>query len=391
MICRIENSQRGQALLFVVLVTSLVLALTTGVLEVAGIHRRNIQYQRQQVQAYYIAEAGIERVIARIREDPRWLDGFGWGRDETVTELTGPYAGGEIRKVTLHKSADGPGLKIEVTSLGKFVSAQKTLKATLYYVSVQNLLGGLSLLPPTPLDLDIRGNFSLMNTGLNRGKLLLNGNLTLSGSAYVDADVYVSGSVEGWDKIEGQVYTNVRDFPRFPELNLNYYETEARQAGQYYSGNVTLSGTGVYTGVYYVKGNLTFSGTYSGQATFVVEGDVSIPRDLLPASSYDRITIICLGDVDIENSQVKAIIIAGGTFHAKGNAELEGALMAQGLNFGGLGIGEGDGESRGGGRGEGGGGNVTIRYNPQLIELYSLIGVLPQLKILSWKENYPVF
>lgn len=371
------QDERGQALLFVVLMTSLILVLTTGVLEITSIHRRNVQYQRQQVQAYYIAEAGIERVIAKIREEPGWLDRFSLGRDESVSELKGPYAGGEISQVTLRKTTEGMGLKIELTSLGKFSSAQKTLRATLYYVNAQSLLGGLSLLPDTPLDLDIKGNFSLENAGQNWGRLLLNGNLKLSGSAHVEADVYVSGSVEGRDKIEGQVYTNVRDLPQFPEVNLSYYETEARRTGQYYPTDLTLSGTRVYTGIYYIRGDLSLSGTYSGQATFVVEGDVSIARDLLPVSSYDAITIICLGNVDMENSKVKATVIAGGTLSVRGNGELEGALVARGLNFG--------------GSGGGGGGSVTIKYNPQFIQSNLLTGVLPQLTIISWKENYPIF
>ncbi|WP_157109956.1 hypothetical protein [Thermanaeromonas toyohensis] len=359
--------------------TSLILVLATGALEIIGIYRRNVQYQKQQIQAYYIAEAGIERAIARIREDPSWLDKFALGREERISELEVPYAGGEINQVTLRKTAEGMGWKIELTSVGKFISAQKTLRATLYYVNAQTLMGGLSLLPDSPLDLDITGNFSLENVGQNWGRLLLNGNLKLSGSAHVEADVYASGSVEGRDKIEGQVYAHFRGLSKFPEIDLKFYEAEARRAGQYYPHDLTLNGTRIYSGIYYVKGNLTLSGTYSGQATLVVEGDVSIPRDLLPGSSYDAVTIICLGNVDMENSTVKAVIITGGSLSAKGNGELEGALVARGLNFGGA------------GRGQGGGGSVTIRYNPQLIQSNLLTGVLPQLTIISWKENYPIF
>lgn len=371
MTCR---NEKGQALLFVVLMTSLILVLVTGALGITGIHRRNVQYQKQQVQAYYIAEAGIERAIARIREDASWLDRFALGWEERISELEGPYAGGEINQVTLRKTAEGMGLKVELTSLGKFINAQKTLRATLYYVNAQSLMGGLSLLPDSPLDLTILGNFSLENAGQNWGKLLLNGNLRLSGSAEVKADVYVSGSVEGRDKIEGQVYENFRDLPRFPEIDLSYYEAEARRAGQYYAGDLVLSGTRLYNEIYYVKGNLTLSGTYSGRAALVVEGNVSIPRDLLPASAYDAVTIICLGHVDMENSTVKAVIIAGGTLSARGNGVLEGALVAKGLSLGGQ-----------------GGGTVTIKYNAQLIQSDLLTGIIPVLKIISWREKYPVF
>lgn len=371
------RDEKGQALLFVVLMTSLILVLVTGALGVTGIHRKNVQYQKQQVQAYYIAEAGIERAVAKMREDASWLDRFAWGREERVAELEGPYSGGEINQVTLRKTTEGMGLKVELASLGKFVNAQKTLQATLYYVNAQSLMGGLSLLPDSPLDLDIRGNFSLENAGQNWGKLLLNGNLRLSGSAEVKADVYVSGSVEGRDKIEGQVYENFRYIPRFPEIDLTYYQAEALRAGQYYPGDLALSGTRLYNGIYYVERNLTLYGTYSGRAVLVVEGNVSIPRDLLPASVSDAVTIICLGDVDMENSTVKAVIIAGGTLFARGNGVLEGALVARGLNFG--------------GQGQGGGGSVTIRYNAQAIPGNLLTGIMPELEIISWKEKYPVF
>ncbi|MGI9953176.1 hypothetical protein V3F56_12515 [Moorellaceae bacterium AZ2] len=379
------RDQKGQALLFVVLMTSLILVLVTGALGITGAHRRNVRLQEQQVQAYYIAEAGIERAIARMREDPGWLDGFALDRKERIAELEGPYAGGEINEVTLHKTAEGMGFKVELTSLGKFVGAQKTLRATLYWVNARSLMGGLSLLPDSTFDLDIKGNFSLESTGQSGGRLLLNGNLYLSGSADIEADVYVSGDVVGRDKIEGQVYAGFTDLPKFPVIDLTYYEAQAWREGQYYDGDLFWSGTITCNGVYYVRGDLTLSGSYRGRAIIVAEGDVTISGDLLPGSADDALAIICLGDVDVENNKVKAVIITEGTLYVRGNAEVEGAVLAKGFSFGKKRTSKGD-EGEGDIRG-----NVTIKYNNEMIPQDLLTGVLTELKILSWEEGNPIF
>ncbi|MBE3581367.1 MAG: hypothetical protein IMW96_07020 [Thermoanaerobacteraceae bacterium] len=380
------RDQKGQALLFVVLMTSLILVLATGALAVAGAHRRNVRFQEQQVQVYYIAEAGLERALARMREEPDWLDGVPSGGSVRMAEVEGPYAGGEISEVTLQKNPEGMGLRVDLTSVGKFIGAQKTLRASLYLVNTRSLLGGLSLLPESTMDLDIKGKFSLEGTGESTPRLLLNGDLHLSGSASIEGDVYVSGEVVGRDRVTGQIHSGLQDLPEFPAIDLTYYEGQARQQGQYYGGDLSWSGTIPLNGVYYVQGEANLSGTYYGRGVIVVEGDVTISGDLLPGSEGDALAVICLGDVDMENNTVNATIITEGTLFLRGNAEVEGAVLARGISFGQKGKkdkSEGDEEKITG--------NVTIRYNDEGIPQDLLMGVVTELKILSWEEAHPIF
>lgn len=375
------------------LVTSLILVLVTGLLGIAGQHRRNVQYQKQQVQAYYIAEAGIERVMAQIREDPSWLDRWKAGVEEEVSAVEGPYAGGQISKVTLHKTTKDLGWEIEIVSQGKFMGAQKTLKAKLQYTGPQGIAGGLSLLPDAQGVLDIKGNFSLNSPGSARARLLFNGDLVLSGSTDIKADIYASGNVStqgSATKIEGQVHSRVSDLPRFPDLDLSYYRAEAERQGRYYTGNREWEGKSLASGTYYVTGDLTLSGSYSGQITLVAEGEVEIQAN----SSYQGVTLISLGDVRLKgNGSLKGVIISRGSFAPGGSAEVEGAVVAKGLDLGGSGGSGGGSGHSGGGQGEtgGGGGKVTLKYNPQFVPGDALAGVLPQLRVLRWSENFPVF
>ncbi|KUK11816.1 MAG: Uncharacterized protein XD51_1268 [Moorella sp. 60_41] len=366
------RDQKGQALLFTAFMASLILVLVTGSLAVAGSHRRNVVRQEQQVQVYYIAEAGLERAVARIKAEPGWLDGIPPGVSVRLDDLEGPYAGGEIAEVTLQKVPWGMGFRVDLTSVGKLVSARKTLRASLYSVSARSFLGGLSLLPESPLDLDIKGNFLLEGSGNQTGRLLLNGNLYLSGNAAINGDVYVSGEVTGRDKVTGQVNSGFRELPGFPAMDLTYYEEEARRQGRYYDGNLSWSGTIQLDGVYYVAGNAYLSGTYSGQGIIVVRGNVYFTGNL-SGSLGSALAVIALGDVDVKNHTVKAAIITEGTLYLQGNAVVEGAILAKGTNLGAI------------------TGNITIRYSEEGIPLGLLGGLLTELEVLSWKEAYPIF
>ncbi|NSW84674.1 MAG: hypothetical protein HPY90_15925 [Syntrophothermus sp.] len=378
-----KSLERAQALVLVMVVLFVLLLLATAVVTLAGSHRRNAASQRDLVQAYYAADAGVERLLVKIREEPGWYAGLPFNLEQTVFAHVS-YAGGEIQEVRVKKEeAVGPGTKLAITSVGAFHTARRTIVASVLVSGVSDLVRGISILPPVAQGLTISGNFSLVPDPEDKKVLLvLNGSLTLSGSTEIRGDAYASGSItEQHDNIKGNTYPNYPDVPPFPSLDVEHYKSRALESGQCYQGDKTFGGkneTTSYSGVYFVEGNVEISGKYRGRAVIVATGRIDVTGDLkADNTASDMLVFISFGDVDIKNHEVDAVVVAKGRFSAQGNASLYGGVLAQGLDFSGQ-----------------GGGTVTITCNPDLVvrNIPSEVaqGTSMSLKVESWKEQYPV-
>ncbi|MCL6560506.1 MAG: hypothetical protein K6U74_17270 [Firmicutes bacterium] len=369
-------SERGQALVLVML-SLLVLALVGAAsLTLTGTHGKEARYQKDLMQAYYTAEAGLERALVKIRANPEL------GNQSGVLFSQVPYAGGGTFDVSLSpESQNGFARRVKITSDGRFGTAKKTLEISLLVLSVSDLLKGTSILSSDPVDLRITGNFFAgSEPGSERGIFLINGSLELGGSSRIEADVYASGNITGKDRIGGNAYPFYPAVPSFPVIDEGYYESKARENGQYYPGNADFGGKkhghhggeiDDYDGIYFVDGMLTISGTYSGRAIIVAQ-NIKIDGDLLANTPNDLLTLISLGDVDIKNYEVRALVVAAGAFRAQGGAELHGGLLVQNIEVS---------------------GNVDIYCNPELAAQNPLSGLYfgsGGVKIESWKEQFPV-
>ncbi|MDN5346868.1 MAG: hypothetical protein PWP65_432 [Clostridia bacterium] len=402
---RSRGAQRGQALILVMLVLLVVAVLGTAAVTLATSHRQTAARQRNLVQAYYAADAGVERVLVMIRQNP------GWFMPEPLKNV--PYAGGNIERVTVEKLQGGPGTGLKITSEGTFIKARKTLEVKVRVYTPGDLLKGVSIFPPAPDYLqEITGNFTLKGeSGKPRPVFLIDGSLDVRGATqkHIDADVYASGSIEG---LTGDnVHPRYLAVPPFPELKEEWYRTQAKYL---YSDDITFplesqkrdhgkerkrdvpssdhgKGEGQqgksedvaeYSGVYFVDGNVRISGAYSGQAVIVAGGNIEVTGDLRAEDrGNDLLVLISLnpgGGVDIKNYSVDALIIASGIFSAQGNAQLFGGIIASQLDLN---------------------GSVTITCDPALTESnQDLLGLAfgdsnnrPVIRIESWSEQYPVF
>ena len=394
-----RDRERGQALILVMLVLLVVAVLGTGAITLAASHRQTAARQRNLVQAYYAADAGVERALVKIRNEPGWFNGLPFGVEQLVFSDV-PYAGGKIQKVTLKKAPAGIATRVEITSVGIFGPqerplARKTLNVSVLVSAASDLLKGVSILPEQPTRLNIGGNFSLQPAqNVDGVRFVLNGDLDLGGSSEIVGDVYVSGTIKGSDKIRGSAYDRYAGIPTFPVIDEEWYKTEAQSSGHYYEDDAVLgsrSGTTLYAGVYFAEGTIEISGTYSGRAVIVAKGGITVDRDLRASSGNDFLVLVSLADVSIENSSVDAVVIAAGAFQAWGNATLYGGVIARQFVLGGS---KQDKDGKKDGEGQGGGGKVTIVCNPQLIMQNLpqdvLQGVSSSIKIASWREGYPV-
>lgn len=112
---QVEN-ERGSVLLTTYLLITVLLLLGTAFLIVSSNDSRTSEIQRKATQAFYIAEAGIERAIYDLKEDytdnQNWSDGTinGWTVDSSDTDADGFYP--------LPDASDPANAAYPTTSLG---------------------------------------------------------------------------------------------------------------------------------------------------------------------------------------------------------------------------------------------------------------------------------
>lgn len=392
----------GQALLAVVMVLAVLLILGAAATTLAASGKKAIVRQKEKTQAYYIAEAGVERAFLKIKQEYDWFTSLPIEENVILSELCGVnYAQGQIEEVIVKKSMAGIGTKAEVTATGSYGLARKILKVSIRIFSLANLLNGISILPPEPVLLQIGGNINI-----DCPDLLVNGSLALKGNSSVTGDIYASGVVSGQDQVEGLIYEDYLPFPSFPDLDQDWFRDHAtaffneditigepsgatggqggKQGGKQDGGQggeqVDLDISQLtQEGIYFIDGNVTISGTYNVPAIIVATGNIEICDDLKRTDNNGDflLTLIAFGskshtngDVSVKkgNTDVEALIISYGCFDTHGNSSLYGGIVAQGLNLT---------------------GGVQVACDPNIIRQNlpeEIVCYNPLIKIKSWNE-----
>lgn len=345
-----SRNESGQAFLAVMLILTAMVILGTASVALASGLKRMSMMQESRTRAYYAADAGVERALARLAGDSEW-------RDPAGGQLAGPYLSsdgepaGTIVLVRVADAAGQPGFgrRVQITATGTFREAEQQITATAILVPNTGLFNGVSILRDKPGrrvvvsgDLDIRGPGG-------RGTLIIDGDLAVEGGAGVFADVYVSGLVEpgGKTRIQGRVEERYPGIPRFPTVDEQWLRTHATGLfpGDLNIGDPGQGGLDISTlaghDIYFVDGTITIAGTYHARTTLVAAEDIEITGDLNRATSdTGLLTLIALGgrgdtrgDITVraQNAVVEALILAQGTFGATGDVNLRGGVVARDL------------------------------------------------------------
>lgn len=118
----IINNQRGQALLLTMLALTIIFFSSTTYLYIAHNTRVDSILHRDKLQAYYVAEAGVEMALARLLHDDDWQR---WQQD--FAKPTN-FAGGSIKKLEVKTLTVKPQIQeLEIKSIGVYRQAQKTI------------------------------------------------------------------------------------------------------------------------------------------------------------------------------------------------------------------------------------------------------------------------
>lgn len=116
------NNQRGQALLLTMLALTVIFFASSTYLYIAHNTRTDSILHRDKLQAHYVAEAGVEMVLARLLRDDQWQR---WQQDFAKPI---DFAGGTIEIINVKTETINEHLKeITITSKGLYGQAQKTL------------------------------------------------------------------------------------------------------------------------------------------------------------------------------------------------------------------------------------------------------------------------
>lgn len=181
------RDQRGMVAVFALMVLIMIAVWGAATLTLSTNEYRISNTSQKAIQAYYLAEAGLEEGIAKLVKDPENLADF------SLTLETGDCE--------VSHSGEIPGT-VMITSVGKVEDFKKTLTARLdVELTGSGITNNQAIGSYGNVDLTVIGGATIW------GDVLYNGNLKVSGSNRINGSVYCNGYFEiaGGSTISGNV------------------------------------------------------------------------------------------------------------------------------------------------------------------------------------------
>jgi hypothetical protein len=289
------------------------LAITSG----AQTQVANLTLKRDQ--AYYAAEAGVQRAFWMLEMDNNW-------RNNGVP-LTGSV-GSASYSVMVSGDWNSPVL---LSSTGS-VNAGSTSAAS---VTVTAVATPSVIVPAISLgkDFDNSGNVTIKGDVQAKGSITTSGKLREVGSLFAGSSITTRGSID----VTGAVTPNDPNIT-IPTVDTAWLKAHATATINVPSGKKATDITSVNLGnggiVYFQGGDINFKGhvTITGSGTIVTDGNVSIQSAAAFGSSNMPATanIVTGGNFDI-NGYLGLVgsIYAGGTITKSGGLEVTGVIVGQ--------------------------------------------------------------
>ncbi|MDD2442924.1 MAG: hypothetical protein PHS52_00275 [Desulfotomaculaceae bacterium] len=281
------SNDSGQALILVMMIMLLVLLMGSSMLTL-GSESRQASFDEQRIaQAGYIAEAGIEKAMAKIKYDPFWLKGLDLNKEATFIQALG-YAGGTITAVKLKRtSSAGNPTRFYIESLGEYQGARRTIQVEGEMYDPIDFSKGIWVKSP------------LTQLGEN---CLINSSITCEGAG-------------------------------FPVLEENWY---AKNADRVLTGD--LAGTFGVDGISYAPGSISITGEYSGKGAIIAGGKVTINGELRMEGEGDSLAVISFesanGIKTSNGSTVYALLYCPGTITVGSGSHVQGSVVCDVIEFG---------------------------------------------------------
>lgn len=188
------KAEAGQALVLVMMIITLILLMSSSMLTQGSESHKASFEEKKIVQASYIAEAGAEKTIAQIKNNPLWLKGLALNTDYTyITSMN--YASGQITSVIVKRTSfTANPTTFYIESLGEYQGAKRTIQVQgKMYDPVDFSSGVWNGSPPFPV-LDqswYAKNADQLLTGN------LSGTFNVDGISYISGNISISGTYSG--------------------------------------------------------------------------------------------------------------------------------------------------------------------------------------------------
>lgn len=431
------SNQKGQALLFITTLLMIISLLCIASLDFVKTEKLIVHDSVEETQAYYLADAAIEKVLAFLKENSGVLDKFTlnktYGRLElnslknylTTTNLqtvekllelyNRPYASldisqdngttkaGTIYSIAITKTAtDSKGCTLRLEATGKYGLATRTL---VVYVKVASLLKDLNgVVVQSPPNFtspsEFKSSLTILNGGdfnpkgrftqgvyingdcllredttlLAQAPLITKGNITVASGAQVEGEVQATGAVSLSEGVLGN--PTVKE-----QIVLNYPFPEFP----------SIDGTWLEKNCdYYHRGDQILRAEDLESGIHYVEGNVTINGNY-----KGNITLVASGNIIIPHSamlkgqdqQLDSILLIGlGGVRIDDQAQVLALIYSPAAvdvgyqaQFSGLLVSQ-DLESNG----------ASFIEAPLLISKHPTWHTT-EIKIISWQERYPVF
>jgi len=299
---RVKNDEKGIILFIVMSFIAIMLLSTVSLSTMIQRDVRFVEHINEEEQARFMAEAGINHALGKIKSD-----GFETRSDFNGTIDMGSYSVtfsqvGDRHLITSVGTVSGAleTVSVEVadttpTALNYFSGAGNDIRIMTHPWVNGSITG------------DIHANDDCVLRAQNRSQLTINGNV----SASDDVDVTSRGS--GAVTVSGST-TEGTGAITFPVFDYGAYKQTAIDDGLYYDASQTFGTTTLSpsNGIAYIEGDL------------VITGDITVNGSII-AESIDVLRGAVLAQIDATGQDV--IIARTGNITARGDITIERAVV----------------------------------------------------------------
>ncbi len=191
---KISNNETGIALLFTIMMMSLILFLSLYFLNFSVTEDKISKSQTMGDKTYYLAEAGVNEMIWKLKNDPNYKDSFetnpSWTASFTRTDPFGAGSGSYTVSITNTSLAHG-----EITSTGSIdldggKATQRIIKTSVYKAIGQSSIGNNAGYADGNIDISSSAVNFYNGSAHSNNNFILNNNSRL----YVDSDLQAVGN-----------------------------------------------------------------------------------------------------------------------------------------------------------------------------------------------------
>ncbi|MFH1799016.1 MAG: pilus assembly PilX N-terminal domain-containing protein [Candidatus Omnitrophota bacterium] len=247
MLNKLKN-KKGIVLIIVMSFMGLIVLSTVSLATMIQQDVRLIEWVREKEQARFLAEAGINHALSKIK-----VNGFASRADFSGNLDTGSYS----------VAFSEVGGRYLITSVGTVSGISKTVTAEIagdtptalnYFSGAGNDINMQAQIALCQINGDIHANHDVNLRAGFFSTLIVNGDVSAS------HHVYTSTGFWGTLQINGSI-TEDADSITFPRFDYDAYKQVAQEAGDYYNSDAVFTGTlSPANGIIYVKGTATFIG-----------------------------------------------------------------------------------------------------------------------------------